>query len=29
MAPLLEDVGIILGLRLSGTVVSGTIDTDN
>jgi hypothetical protein len=29
MAPLLQDVGYILGLRINGVVVSGTINTDN
>jgi hypothetical protein len=29
MAPLMQDVGYILGLQINGVVVSGTINTDN
>jgi hypothetical protein len=29
MAPLMQDVGYILGLRINGVVVSGTINTNN
>jgi hypothetical protein len=29
VAPLLEDVSYILGLRVSGVVVSGVINTEN